>query len=113
MDAAPKSKARKQLVRSKKAVKKYATSVKQIDLGAKKLEVNGLLDEITHAAKSYISRDERTLEVLPKEVVESVASWLNDVWSIAVEEGADYAKMHSCLLFSVGVLDHLRSLGGG
>jgi hypothetical protein len=79
-------------------------------LQAKKNEVNGLLDELSKDTRSstlytYASRDE-----LLRESMQSIADWLNDVWIVAFEFRVDHMKAHSCLLFSLGVLDHVRSL---
>ena len=111
LNSLPARKSRRILHTARRHIKKLK-STPNLDLQAKTLEVNGLLDELSKdvrstAAPSYscASREE-----LLRESVESVADWLGDVWTVAFEFRVDYMKAHSCLLFSLGVLDHVRSM---
>ncbi|THH00164.1 hypothetical protein EW145_g7128 [Phellinidium pouzarii] len=111
LDTIPKSNARAAITKARWIVKKYDRAP-QLDLAAKKVEVNGLLDELTKDAKIFVRHDWAKYEILLQEVVESVAEWLNDIWIIAYEFGLDFTRAHSCLLFSTGVLDHVQNLKG-
>lgn len=51
-----------------------------------------------------------TYGILLQEVVESVTDWLNDLWILAVEHQLDIPRVHSCLVFSFGILDHVQSI---
>lgn len=88
-------------------------NVPNIDLQAKKIEVNGLLDELSKDSKCSFVKDRSNRETLLSEVVESIAEWLNDIWSLVFEYGLDFTRGHSALLFSIGVLDHVKTVRGG
>lgn len=51
-------------------------------------------------------------EELLFEIVQSVAAWLGDVWLVCFEHGVEYVRACSCLVFSLGVLDHLQNVRG-
>ena len=133
LDTLPKSKAEALILHARGVARRYA-GVPKIDLGMMKVEVNNLLDDISRVAKSKAlasSSDggfgggtlhhggggggihDEDFESVIYEAVESITSWLNDVWSTAYEYGVDFLKMHSCLVFSIGVVDHIQTIKGG
>lgn len=112
LDTIPRNDARRVIVKARQIAKR-AEGVPQLDLAAKKSEVNGLLDELAKDTKAFTRQDASKYETLLREVVESVSEWLKDLWIITHEFGLDFPRAHSCLLFSMGVLDHVQGMKGG
>ena len=48
-------------------------------------------------------------EALLREAVDSVAEWLNDIWTNVAEYGTEFIKAHGCLMYSIGTLDHVQT----
>lgn len=60
--------------------------------------------------KERSNRDE-----LLSEIVHSLVSWLNDIWSVVYEYNAHFFIAHTCLLFTADALSQLSesaTLGG-
>lgn len=111
LDRVSKSEAEGILLRARKTTGRYRT-LPNIDLGMKKVEVNNLLDDLMRLVKSRPETSHAHFDSIMYEAIESVSSWLNDVWTTAFEFGLDFVKMHSCLVFSIGVIDHIQSMKG-
>ena len=109
LNTLPTRKSKRILRRATRRLKKYQ-DMPTLDLQSKKTEVNGLLDELSKDIRTSVPPSCVVKDELLKEAVESVAEWLNDIWVVAYEYGAEYMKAHSCLLFSLGILDHVRSM---
>ncbi|KAG6861436.1 hypothetical protein C0995_000276 [Termitomyces sp. Mi166 len=84
----------------------------KLDLKGKKKEVNGLMDAVHLDAKLAITRDRSNREELLTEVVDSLTSWLNDIWSVAYEFNDNYHLAHVCLLFTADVASTLSEIPG-
>ncbi|KAG6890666.1 hypothetical protein C0992_013338 [Termitomyces sp. T32_za158] len=84
----------------------------RLDLKGKKKEVNGLMDALNLDAKLAITRDRSNRDELLTEVVDSLTSWLNDIWSVAYEFHDNYHLAHVCLLFTVDVASTLSEVPG-
>lgn len=106
-------KAERILSRTRRAKVKYA-HLPQLDtrLSQKKAEINGLIEELQRDQKIAYFTDRSCRDELLYEVVQSVSEWLNDLWSLVYEYRTDFKRTHSCLLFSLGVLDHLQTVRG-
>lgn len=111
LDRVSKSEAEGILLRARKTTNRYR-ALPKIDLGMKKVEVNNLLDDLMRLVKSRPETSHEHFDSIMYEAIESVSSWLNDVWTTAYEFGLDFVKMHSCLVFSIGVIDHIQSMKG-
>ena len=91
-------------------MQKRHASLRKLDLRAKKLEIEAMLRELSKDAKrSYVMDASNQFELL-HEIVRSLASWLNDIWSAVYERHVDFALAHECLLFVSASLDRLDNV---
>ncbi|KDQ52030.1 hypothetical protein JAAARDRAFT_73311 [Jaapia argillacea MUCL 33604] len=93
--------------------KSHFKGMPQLDLKSKEDEVNGLLDELEKDIKRSLVKDKTNREELLSETVDSLVDWLNDIWSVSYEFGANFWAAHACLLFNAGVLYRLANSRGG
>jgi len=87
----------------------------KLDLRAKRKQISSLLDDLTRDAKISFIKERSNREELLTEVVHSLVSWLNDIWSVVYEYKAHFAAGHGCLLFVADALARLSessTLGG-
>ncbi|KAJ7083117.1 hypothetical protein B0H15DRAFT_428259 [Mycena belliarum] len=111
LDRVPKDQAKK-VMRSVNCLRSQYSSIPVLDLKAKKKEINGLLDELARDGKRAITRERSNREELLAEIVESIVSWLNDIWSVVYEYNASFDEAHDCLLYVAEVLNILSSIPG-
>ncbi|KAG6816121.1 hypothetical protein H0H87_008471 [Tephrocybe sp. NHM501043] len=90
---------------------RYRTMPK-LDLKGKKKEISSLMDALHLDAKLDITRASSNREELQAEVVNSLTSWLNDIWSVVYEYHDDYHQAHVCLLFTADVARSLSEMQG-
>ncbi|KAH9936825.1 uncharacterized protein BXZ73DRAFT_89313 [Epithele typhae] len=103
LDSTSQSKKRK-ILKSASRMKRRHANIPVLDIKAKKREVNSLLDELHRDSKrSFIKERSHRAELL-EETVESVTSWLNDIWRVVYEHNVDFMLAHRCLLFTVNTL---------
>ncbi|KAF9817259.1 hypothetical protein IEO21_03623 [Rhodonia placenta] len=80
-----------------------------LNLKAKRMEINGLLDELQRDAKRSFVKDRSHKKELLGEAIGSLTDWLNDIWSVVYEHNVNFIHAHKCLMFVAGILDHLAS----
>lgn len=81
----------------------------ELNLKAKRMEINGLLDELQRDAKRSFVKDRSHKKELLGEAIGSLTDWLNDIWSVVYEHNVNFIHAHKCLMFVAGILDHLAS----
>ncbi|KAH9887674.1 hypothetical protein C8Q73DRAFT_839406 [Cubamyces lactineus] len=101
-----KSKRRKVMASAAKMQRRHA-GIPILDLKSKQREVNALLDELHRDAKRSFVRERSHRTELIEQTVESVTTWLNDIWRLVYEHNVDFTRAHRCLLFAVNVLDQI------
>ncbi|KZT74613.1 hypothetical protein DAEQUDRAFT_753988 [Daedalea quercina L-15889] len=80
-----------------------------LDLRAKRLEVNALLDELHRDSKRSFVKERSMKRELISETVDSLTNWLSDIWRVVYEHNVEFMHAHKCLLFIAGTLDHMIS----
>ncbi|TFY67069.1 hypothetical protein EVJ58_g1859 [Rhodofomes roseus] len=80
-----------------------------LDLRAKRLEVNALLDELHRDSKRSFVKERSMKKELISEAVDSLTNWLSDIWRVVYEHNVDFMHAHKCLLFIAGTIDHMLS----
>jgi hypothetical protein len=98
LDVVSKEKSNHTLATAARMHKKYA-SMPSLNLKAKKLEIASLLDELARDHKRSYMKEKSRKEELLTEAIESVISWLNDIWRVVYEYGTNFSKAHACLLY--------------
>lgn len=72
-----------------------------------------MLKELSKDTKRSYVMDSSNRNELLDEIVASLASWMNDVWSVVYEHNVDFAQAHSCLLFVCATLERLDTIRMG
>ncbi|TFK83254.1 hypothetical protein K466DRAFT_589876 [Polyporus arcularius HHB13444] len=106
LDQANKGKCKKVLASASKMQRRHA-GIPVLDLKAKKREVNTLLDELHRDAKRSFVKERSHRSELLDQTVDSITSWLNDIWRVVYEHNVDFALAHECLLFTMNTLDQI------
>lgn len=72
------------------------------------------MDELNKDAKSAFIKERSNRDELLSELIDSLTSWLNTIWSVAYEHNVNFVHAHSCLLFVADVFTQLfESAGNG
>ncbi|KAL1939715.1 hypothetical protein VTO73DRAFT_9748 [Trametes versicolor] len=106
LDLVSKTKCKRVLASAAKMQRRHA-GIPVLDLKAKQREVNALLDELHRDAKRSFVKERSHRTELIEQTVESVTSWLNDIWCIVYEHNVDFLLAHRALIFVVNVLDQI------
>ncbi|KAF8911763.1 hypothetical protein CPB85DRAFT_645393 [Mucidula mucida] len=78
-----------------------------IDYRQKKREINALLGELARDAKCSFVKDRSNRALIMAEVIQSIASWLSDMWILVYEHFVQFREAHTSLLFIADVLKKL------
>ncbi|KAJ7667080.1 hypothetical protein B0H17DRAFT_1336198 [Mycena rosella] len=111
LDCVPKERAKK-VMKSVNLLQTRYSDVPVLDLRAKKREINGLLDELARDGKRAIVRERSNRDELLAEIVDSIVSWLNDIWTVVYDYNVLFDEAHACLLYVAEVLNMLSSIPG-
>ncbi|KAJ6579569.1 hypothetical protein DFH09DRAFT_1260453 [Mycena vulgaris] len=111
LDSVPKGRAKKVMKSATLRQSRYS-DIPVLDLKAKKKEINGLLDELARDSKRAIARERSNRGELLAEIIESIVSWLNDIWTVVYEYNVLFEEAHACLLFIAEVLNMLNTTPG-
>ncbi|KAL5488473.1 hypothetical protein ACEPAI_6591 [Sanghuangporus weigelae] len=111
LDTIPRKYARR-AVASARSVAKTTHHIPQVDVAAKKKEIESLLDELSREAKISPRSSGNKYDMVILEIIESIVQWLNELWSLAFEFGLDFPRVHACLLTSMSTLDEVQSMKG-
>jgi hypothetical protein len=113
LDEIPKSKAKKILAAANE-LRSRLSKAPNLDLRAKKKEINGIVAELVRDEKrSQIIKERSNKDVLLYEAVECLVSWMSDVWVAFYEFDTNYSLVHSCLLFTFEALARISAECGG
>ncbi|KAF8518518.1 hypothetical protein BU17DRAFT_90843 [Hysterangium stoloniferum] len=83
----------------------------KISLADKKTELEALFDE--YRRDTYRPTITSISEEISEEIVDSITSWLSDIWQTVYEFGVDFENAHQCLKFSCEALYRLSTTGNG
>ncbi|KAL5508679.1 hypothetical protein ACEPAH_6300 [Sanghuangporus vaninii] len=111
LDTIPRKDAKRAIASARRIAKK-AHHIPQVDVAAKKKEIESLLGELSREAKFIPRSSGDKYDIMFLEIIESVAQWLNELWSLAFEFGLDFPHVHACLLASMSILDQVQSMKG-
>lgn len=106
LDHVNKGKCKKVIASASKMQRRHA-GIPVLDIKAKRREVNSLLDELHRDAKRSFVKERSHRSELLEQTVDSVTSWLNDIWTVVYEHNVDFVLAHECLLFTMNTLDQI------
>jgi hypothetical protein len=69
-----------------------------------------LLNELTRDAKMSFIKERSNRDELLAEIIHSLVSWLNDIWSVVYENHVNFLLAHTCLLFVADALVQLAEV---
>lgn len=75
----------KQILFAAKQLANQHRGIPKLDLKAKKIEIQGLLDAITTDSKRSFVKERSNKDALVSEIVDSLTDWLNDIWTVVYE----------------------------
>jgi hypothetical protein len=89
-------------------------SIPKLDYFTKRTELEGLLNEIERDQKQSLYVKERsTREKLFEETIDSLSTWVNDIWSVTFEYRTNFRLAHQCLLLAAEILRRAFAPFGG
>lgn len=91
---------------------KQSVGMPKLDLKAKKLEIQQLLDALNRDTKRAFIKERSNKDALASEIIDSLTDWLNDIWIVVYEFKANFLLAHSCLLFVATTLAELSERTG-
>lgn len=62
----------------------------RLDLKAKRVEIQGMLDELSRDSKRSFVKERTNKDELVEEVIASLIDWLNDIWIVVYEFKVNY-----------------------
>ncbi|THH17576.1 hypothetical protein EW146_g3246 [Bondarzewia mesenterica] len=112
LDVLPKERSKHIISIASRKQKRYA-GMPLLNYDAKATEINGLLYELDRDAKRSLLKERSNREELLEETMQSLASWMNDIWSVVYEYQTNFMLAHKCLLLAARTLDTLSLSRGG
>ncbi len=112
LDSASNLKAKKALSSATRVRDRHA-GMPVLDLRAKKHEVGNLIMELSKDAKRSFVMDTSNKPELYEENIETLTSWLNDIWSVVYEQSVYFTLAHECLLFVGSTVDRIANIRAG
>ena len=90
------------------------TAIPNLDYLAKRTELEGLLGEIERDQKQSLFIKERsTRDKLFEETIDTLSTWVNDIWSVIFEYQTNFRLAHQCLLLAAEMLRRMFAPYGG
>ncbi|KAJ6615540.1 hypothetical protein B0H10DRAFT_2040928 [Mycena sp. CBHHK59/15] len=111
LDSVSKERAKKVMQSSNLLQKRYA-DIPYLDFKGKKKEINSLLDELARDSKRAFVRERSNRDELLAEIIDSILSWLNDIWTVVYTYNVLFEEAHACLLYIAEVLNTLNNTPG-
>ncbi|KAF9040696.1 hypothetical protein BJ165DRAFT_1350932 [Panaeolus papilionaceus] len=87
----------------------------KLELRKKRQQITMLMDELARDAKVSFIKERSNRDELLTEIIHTLVTWLNDIWSAAYEHHVNFALAHTCLVFVGDAMIQLQenaSLGG-
>ncbi|GAW05470.1 ABC protein [Lentinula edodes] len=107
----PKEKAKNVVSAATRLQTKYC-HIPNLDLKGKKKEIRSLLNDLRRDSKrAFLKEQSNRVEIL-SEIVESLTSWIADIWKLVYEHKVFFSLAHSALLYVCEVIVELGCTGG-
>ncbi len=102
------------VINSAKEMQIRFTAIPNLDYLAKRTELEGLLGEIERDQKQSLFIKERsTRDKLFEETIDTLSTWVNDIWSVIFEYQTNFRLAHQCLLLAAEMLRRMFAPYGG
>ncbi|KAJ3842744.1 hypothetical protein EV361DRAFT_906192 [Lentinula raphanica] len=114
LNSLPKEKTKKVVSAATRLQKKYSR-IPELDIKGKKKELRSLLTDLRRDRKrTFLKEMSRRGEIF-SEIIDSVASWIVDIWKLVFEHKVCFSQAHAALLYIWEVILELgeSSMAGG
>jgi hypothetical protein len=102
------------VINSAKEMQIRFMAIPNLDYLAKRTELEGLLGEIERDQKQSLFIKERsTRDKLFEETIDTLSTWVNDIWSVIFEYQTNFRLAHQCLLLAAEMLRRMFAPYGG
>ncbi|KAI0254196.1 hypothetical protein BJV78DRAFT_59178 [Lactifluus subvellereus] len=99
---------------SAKEMQTHLKAIPKLDYQAKRTELEGLLSEIERDQKlSLYIKERSSREQLFEETMDTLSTWINDIWSVIFEYQTNFRLAHQCLILAAEMLRRMFSTHGG
>lgn len=93
------------VIKTAKEMQTHFMGIPKLDYVTKRTELEGLLNEIQRDQKQSLYIKERSVrEKLFEETIDSLSTWINDIWSVTFEYQTNFRLAHKCLLLAAEIL---------
>ena len=104
----------KKFIDSAKEMQMRFMAIPDLDYVAKRAELEGLLSEIERDKKQSQYIKERSMSAkLFEETIDSLSTWVNDIWSVTFEYQTNFRLAHRCLLLAAEIVRRMFTPNGG
>ena len=102
------------VINTAKEMQMHFMGIPKLDYATKQTELEGLLNEIERDQKqSQYTKERSAREKLFEETIDSLSTWVNDIWSVTFEYQTNFRLAHRCLLLAADILRRAFSPFGG
>ena len=103
-----------EVINTAKEMQTRFMGIPKLDYLTKRTELEGLLNAIERDQKQSLYIKERsTREKLFEETIDSLSTWVNDIWSVTFEYQTNFRLAHQCLLLAAEILHRAFAPYGG
>lgn len=93
------------VINAAKEMQTHFVGMPKLDYTTKRTELEGLLNEIERDQKqSQYTKERSAREKLFEETIDSLSTWVNDIWSVTFEYRTNFRLAHQCLLLAAEIL---------
>jgi len=102
------------VINAAKEMQTHFMGIPKLDYNAMRTELEQLLNDIERDQKQAQYIKERSArEKLFEETIDSLSTWVNDIWSVIFEYQTNFRLAHQCLLLAAEILSRMYTPHGG
>jgi hypothetical protein len=96
------------VINAAKQTQTHFMGIPKLDYNAMRMELEQLLSDIERDRKQAQYIKERSAhETLLEETIDSLSTWVNDIWSVIFEYQTNFHLAHQCLLLAAEILGRM------
>ncbi|TFK24234.1 hypothetical protein FA15DRAFT_641393 [Coprinopsis marcescibilis] len=93
-------------------LKQIYEAAPRLDLDGARKQIDTLFDSLAKESKLSVFPERSIREQVLEEIIRTLTSWLNDIWTTVYENHGDFKRAHACLLFVAESMEHLDEGSG-
>ena len=96
------------VIKAAKEMQTLFMGIPKLDYNALRTELEQLLNDIERDRKqSQYIKERSAREKLFEETIDSLSTWVNDIWSVIFEYQTNFRLAHQCLLLAAEILGRM------